>query len=201
MPTSLQEILASLDAPEEATQKTAAAKQQSKVKKAEQELIDALARVESTPSQKTASVQRTPVSDLEKMASIMADAEQEALLKEAGFYGAAVADGFMSRINMYNNVTAGLQKEAAYGEDDLVKIASAAVQGFVDAGGNTSGEDTIKIAEEAVRGYVETQEYMRKTAEAAYAQGYHSTMAEVEKVASAVFSSGAEDCAAVLRRV
>lgn len=49
--------------------------------------------------EKTASDASTPGGDLMKMASDLATAEQEALVKEAHIYGAAVADGFVHRMN------------------------------------------------------------------------------------------------------
>ena len=49
--------------------------------------------------EKTASDAGSPGGDLMKMASDLATAEQEALVKEAHIYGAAVADGFVHRMN------------------------------------------------------------------------------------------------------
>ena len=49
--------------------------------------------------EKTASDAGTPGGDLMKMASDLATAEQEALVKEAHIYGVAVADGFVHRMN------------------------------------------------------------------------------------------------------
>jgi hypothetical protein len=176
---SLNEILNDLN---EATQsKTAEATStvtETKKVAAESDLLEALQRAEtSVQSTKTASTS-SPVSDLEKMASNLASADHEALVKEAEFYGAAVADGFMARINQYEQAT-----------DSMDKVAS------------NDGVAVEKIAEEAVRGYIETRDHMEKEASAHFDQGYSDTIGQIEKVAAACFEKAVADTDLVLQNV
>jgi hypothetical protein len=105
-----------------------------KTSTAQQELMNALHRV--VQSEKTA--EATPAKDtsavdtLVKMASDLAGTEQQALVKEAHLYGAAVADGFVARLNQYDQSldAAGIKTASAEGEfvpseEDFVKFAEA----------------------------------------------------------------------------
>lgn len=179
MQTSLQDILNDLDVATSNTVKVASAPAESnKVAEAEQELVAALNRAETQlTTNKTAGTNASPRSDLEKIATDLVEAEKEALQKEANFYGAAVADGFMSRVNMYTEAAANVQKTAGDANIDVEKIAA-----------------------EAVRGYVETKARMEKEASDEYVRGYNETLSQIEKVASDVFTRGAADCAGILQR-
>ena len=179
MQTSLQDILQDLNTVTSGAEKTAEQKDtSSKVAEAEKELVAALERAETEMStSKVAEAQTTPKSDLEKIASDLVAAENEAIQKEANFYGAAVADGFMARINTYNDAAVNLQKTAEFSDTDVEKIAS-----------------------EAIRGYVETKSRMEKEASDEYVRGYNDTLAQVEKVAADVFTRGAADCVELLKK-
>ena len=64
-------------------------------------LSEAIDRALDYTTEKTASHSSNPQSDLIKIASDLATAEQDALIKEAHIYGMAVADGFASRMSSY----------------------------------------------------------------------------------------------------
>ena len=123
-------------------------------------LEDALDRALNEPLTKTASARannNSPVADLTKIAAKLATAEQEALIKEAELYGAAVCDGFMSRMHGYESSGRG------------VKVASYR--------GNDYDSDMAKIAMEL--GYQETKAELEKIASAAYNDGYSSVVNSV----------------------
>src|SRR5450631_3268985 len=69
--------------------------------------------------EKIAAVQVSPVADLVKIASDVAGAEHEALVKEAQLYGASVCDGFMARMSQYNEAA-----EKIAGQQPQVKTAA-----------------------------------------------------------------------------
>lgn len=134
-------------------EKTASAKRSSS-------LEDALDRALNEPLTKTASARasnNSPVADLTKIAAKLATAEQEALIKEAELYGAAVCDGFMSRMHGYESSGRGV-KVASYQGDDY-------------------DSDMAKIAMEL--GYQETKAELEKIASAAYNDGYSSVVNSV----------------------
>jgi hypothetical protein len=123
-------------------------------------LEDALDRALNEPLTKTASARannNSPVADLTKIAAKLATAEQEALIKEAELYGAAVCDGFMSRMHGYEASGSGV-KVASYQENDY-------------------DSDMAKIAMEL--GYQETKAELEKIASAAYNDGYSSVVNSV----------------------
>ena len=170
------ELSAILDALEgsETTTKTASASEITASHRLESALDDALSM------DKTASVYsnnaNSPSEDLVKIAQRLADAEQLALVKEAEMYGAAVCDGFLSRMNEH--------------ESNGVKVASF-------GGGADVDEVLLKQAMEL--GYRETQQQLEKVASEAFAQGYNDTLnqssdqAEAEKLASLALRQGYND--------
>jgi hypothetical protein len=159
----LSQILNSLSG---GSEKTASDNTQSKSSRS---LESALDRALNSPMSKTASVRGNsgPVEDLTKIASRLATAEQEALIKEAELYGAAVCDGFMSRMNDYD--TSSIKTAGYYGEDDFEKFAS-------------HNPDLARHAMEL--GYRETKAELEKIAQVAYTQGYSDTMQGFSKEAS-----------------
>lgn len=89
-------------------------------------LSSAIDRALGSTTEKVAShTSSEPAGDLMKIASDLANAEQEALVKEAHIYGAAVADGFIHRMNSYESASP-LTKTASYGDQaspELIKQA------------------------------------------------------------------------------
>lgn len=173
----LQTVLESLS-----TEKTAAAKAAEKetVKTASDsrlsQALEAAISELNAGSEKTASAPggASPVDDITKIAARIATAEQEALKKEAELYGAALCDGFVTRMSQYER--AGVTKTASHSgpvnQQSFTKFAS-------------ENPELVKQAMEL--GYRETKAQLEKVAQDAYAAGYQKT-AEAIKTA-------AENCA------
>lgn len=149
------------------------------------ELRQALSEV---TTEKTAETQRTkeasqaPVGQLVKMASDLVNAEEEALMKQAQVYGAAICDGFMARYAEYeaaaNEVAPEQPKTAsAQVDDDFRKFAEA-------------NPDLTKEAYDL--GYQTKMAALQKQASERFEAGYNDTMQEVHKLASALYKHGAE---------
>jgi len=117
------------------------------VSTAKNELLAALQSV-GDPTVKTAeSNSPSAIEGLQKIASDLATSEAAAMEKEANFYGAAVADGFMSRLTQYEQTAP--QVKTASVEDEFEKFASenpALVQQAIELG-YRDGMDQIKTAE------------------------------------------------------
>lgn len=154
------------------TEKTAAA---------EPEAPNAAARMLSTvrnisSAVKTASVApstpATPVASLERMAKEAQAAEQDQLLKQAQFMGAAVADGFMERFAQYDTA-----------------LASQGVKTAASLPANNAESEAVlqKVAEAA---YGQAVQDMEKQAAAEYEQGYNDQLQEIHKIASDVHYIG-----------
>ncbi len=169
---------AQAEAPAKPVEKAATKTESTKVAAAKTELVDALKRAEAAATTKTAAAAApaAPAADLQKIAADLAAADQEAIVKEANLYGAAVADGFMARLGQY---------EQAAGNE---KVAAAPA-------------DVEKIAAEAVRGYVETQQQLKVAAAQEFKRGYNDARQEIEKIASDVYGQGIADCNTVLQHL
>lgn len=132
---------------------------------------------------KTASappVQGNPAGDLVKMASDLANAEEEALLKQAQVYGAAICDGFMTRYAQY---------EAAAGEVVLDQPKTAAVTSDFQK----FAQENPELAKEAYDlGYRTKMAELQTQANEQFSAGYQDTMQEVHKIASTLYKHGAE---------
>lgn len=140
-----------------------------------------------TVNEKVASYNgNTPSEDLTKIASRLATAEQEALVKEAELYGAALCDGFMSRMGQYENAAGGYDKTASYtgGEASFEKFAS---------------ENPELVKQAAELGYQETRTELEKVASHAFEEGYLKTAEVIKTSAEAVAERGAKDTFAVLK--
>ena len=174
---SLDSVLAELNKTASAEAPKAEKATTKKVAQAKTELLDALKRVEaSTANEKTAAVAPAPAAELQKIAADLAAADQEAIIKEAHVYGAAVADGFIARLGQYDAAAGSVEKTAA-------------------------AVDVEKIAEEAVRGYIETDRQIKTAAQAEFQRGYQETVAEIEKVATDCYGQGVQDCQTVLAQL
>ncbi len=145
----------------------------------------------STVTTKTAeaqpqATQQAPVAGLVKMASDLVDAEEEALMKQAQVYGAAVCDGFMTRYAQYehaaNEVTPQPQQAktatvAAAPEGDFQKFAAA----------------NPELTKEAYDlGYRTKRAALQKEADEQFTAGHNDTLAEIHKTASELYKHGAE---------
>lgn len=128
----------------------------------------------------------SPVADLMKTAAAVADAEHDALLKEAQLYGAAVADSFVARLAQHNAALEQMNGGA--------KVASVQDGGFE----KFASENPALVKEAAELGYTTTQQQMEKLAEAAYEKGYNETVEAIYKTAHASFVQGFQDISTIL---
>jgi hypothetical protein len=121
---------------------------------------------------KTASDKTSPVDDVMKVASEMADAEKEAALAEAKLLGAAFADAAVARFSEWNQKTAGLQAPAA------APSAPAA-----------ASTDLIKQAEQVA--YERAKLEMEKQANELYTKGFNDTVEQIHSIAAGEFMKAA----------
>jgi len=119
----LSEILNSLSG---GTEKTASA--DANPSQGSTSLSSAIDRALGSTTEKVASESASePAGDLMKIASDLANAEQEALVKEAHIYGAAVADGFVHRMNSYEAASPRV-KTASHGEQSSPELIKQAME-------------------------------------------------------------------------
>jgi len=148
---------------------------------AKDELVAALNS--ATTTEKTAAVRSEPVTDrLVKVAEDLAASEGEALVKEAHLYGAAVADGFMSRVSQYEGA-AGNTKIAST-EETFEKFA----------------EENPGITKQAVElGYHHGKLQVEHLKQAAFKQGYDDASAQIGSLSQT--REGQEKLAAIANEI
>lgn len=153
----LSEILNSLSS---GTEKVASAEEATSSQDTLAGAIDRALGAVGEHTEKVASDAGAPEADLMKIASDLANAENDALIKEAHIYGAAVADGFVARLNAIVPAEPAVKQASATPDDAMLKHAMdmgyrntmAALQQV----GNTKvasaqpeyTEEQIKLAEE-----------------------------------------------------
>jgi hypothetical protein len=148
------------------------------------ELRQALAAATTT---KTAAAQspafQAPIDGLIKMAADLVDAEEEALMKQAQVYGAAICDGFMSRYAQYENAA-----------NQVVPASTKVAQTeMVDQDFQKFAAANPELTKEAYDlGYQTKIAQLRKEADEHFTAGYNDTMQEVQKVASDLYKHGTE---------
>lgn len=155
-------------------QQTNAAAPSTKVASAVEDAAGAVARAQT----KIAS--DSPVAAIEKLASELAAQDQDSSIKTAHLVGAAMADGFMSQLGMYEKVAAQMSEKtaavAAPGLDpstvELVKIAQEDPQAFLALVKEAAGEESamLKQAEDETAAQLE-RNILYKSAEH-YIAGY-----------------------------
>lgn len=149
---------------------------------------EALKAALDTALEKTASAPAaSPVDDVMKVASDIADAEKEAALKEAELLGAAFADSVVARLSTWT-------KSAA-------EVAAPAASGFTtgDAELDKFAAENPGILEEAISyGYAPNRLGLEKMANDAYAQGYNDTVEAIHKTAAVEFLKAAAITANIL---
>lgn len=145
------------------------------------ELRQALSAVSTEKTASHAQPSQAPVAGLVKMASDLVNAEEEALLKQAQVYGAAVCDGFMARYAQYeqaaNTVAPVASVKTAQVDGDFQKFAS---------------ENPELVKEAYDLGYRTKMAALQKEAEEQFEAGYNDTLNEVHKTAAAIYKHGAE---------
>ena len=109
----------------------------------------------------------TPALSLERMAKEAHAAEQDQLLKQAQFMGAAVADGFMERFAQYDT--------------------AMSAQGVKTANVVPDEEILEKVAQAA---YSQAIQDMEKTAEDEFEEGYNDQLEAIHKLASDIHYVG-----------
>jgi hypothetical protein len=171
---NLEDVLNSLGEESAPTEKVAAAEESGNSTKLSEALSSAISELTASQTKVAAAPSSdNPVADITKIASRIANAEQTALVKEAELYGAAVCDGFVARMNKYQE--AGGVKTASAGpvsEQSFTKFAS----------------DNPALVKQAMElGYRETKVQLEKVASDAFEQGYTKTAAAIK--------TAAEDCA------
>jgi hypothetical protein len=202
----LSQVLKSVREEKPATEKTAAASPaESSGEKLKTALHEALLPSSAAAETKqAASTPASPVEDLQKIASQVAASEQEALMKEAQFYGAAVADGFMARLSQYNeaaekiasqNQTPGLAVSALPQLSAPVKVATE------DSFEKFASENPQLVKEAAELGFNTTLQQMDKLAEAAHKKGFEEATTAIYKLAHSTFVRGFQDTSTLLQRL
>lgn len=131
---------------------------------------------EATTGSKVASA-GSPVNDLMKIASEVAETEQAMALKEAQLLGHAFADAVVARVGEWQ---AAAVKTASH--------APAVVEGF----DKFASENTELIKQAAEVGYTRTRTHLEKVAAAEYDRGYNETMTQVQKLAAEEFAKAAQ---------
>lgn len=124
-----------------------------------------------TASATGAVVDASAVGTLNKLAADAAAAEQAATERTASVLGAAMCDGFMTRLASWDQAVGSKVASAAPGQADLEKVAAAA--------------------------YAQGQADLEKQAADQYAEGYNAQLGQIHKIASDLHIAGQE----VARRV
>lgn len=151
---------------------------------------------------KTASIAGSnPAEGLLKLAEDLTAAEEDALSKQASLYGAAMCDGFMSRMAQYETAAeqvAPAVKTAAvavaHGQPTLIDptldaIKTAAVN---DPAFQKFASENPDLVKEAVDlGYRQTWDALVKQANDEFGRGYQDAMNETHKIASECYKAGA----------
>lgn len=145
-----------------------------KTSSARDNLVTALDSVLSVEGEKTASAGTSATGELVKMASSLASSEGDALVKEAHLYGAAVADGFMSRLGQYESSTQGM---------DTTKVASA--DGVpTDAEFEKFAQENPDLTKQAMElGYLHGKNQIDELKKLAFSQGYQDAETEINELA------------------
>lgn len=192
-------------------QKTASA-ETPKTSAAQSELFQALnaalTTVDKTAAEQTKTASATD--ELTKIAQNLAAADQEALVKEAQLYGAALMDGFVARGAQYNAQFEEKTASAVPSEQEFAAWAQANPEEFQKhaAAGYANGAATLQQQQ--------TTELQKLAASPAgqallgsYSQGYQDTVSQLEKLAStpegqdkiASFQQGYQDTATQLAEI
>lgn len=147
--------------------KTASAKEP-KTAAARDELLKALSSTLQPQQEKTASARAdaAPVVDkVVKIASDLAASEQEALKKEASFFGAAFADGCISRFNEYESSLGNVKTASA--EQSFEKFAA----------------ENPELTKQAVElGYYHGKAQIEQMKKASFEQGYADAAAQIQEL-------------------
>ena len=175
---------------------------------------------EAETALKTASAPADPAVRLEEMANKLASADAELMTKEAQTYGAAMADGFVTRLSAYDDSAATkvasaqmpIEKQAADFAEGVVAGYTSALNGdIVKTAGDADSElatidpSLVKMASEVIdgfnEGYAEATQGQTKTAASEYDAGFKKTAAAIEASVTDCYKRGFSDCDALLTSV
>jgi len=180
------------------SEKAATASTGEKLKAALREVTASAAQ--PAPQEKQAAAAGSPIEGLTKIAEQVTSAEQEAIIKEANLYGAAVADGFVARLAQYQ--TAADKVAAAQpAAPEVVRTQekqAAATDGSFE---KFAAENPELVKQAAEVGYQQTMLQMDKLAQAAYAKGHDEATLAIYKLGHASFVQGFEDTAGLLKEL
>lgn len=159
-----------------------------KVSSARDKLISALDEAMTQPAEKTASVDSQSATDeLVKVAANLANSESEALTKEAHVWGAAVADGFMTRLHEYEQATGGMEPSTKVASTDGTPTEEE-FEKFAQ-----ENPDLVKQAMEL--GYLHGKQQIDELKKQAFDQGYKDASGEIEELSKT--AEGREKLAAI----
>lgn len=172
-----------------------------------QALNAALATVDKTAAEQVKTASATD--ELTKIAQNLAAADQEALVKEAQLYGAAIMDGFVARGAQYNEQF-GKTASAVPTEQEFLAWAQQNPEEFRKhaAAGFTAGSASLQQQQEAQLNKLASTPEGQALLDS-YNQGYQATVEQLEKLAStpegrdkiASFQQGYQDTAAQLAEI
>lgn len=167
----LENIIAQMEGEAVTTTKTAAVAAPAPTSSSEERMLATVRNLTAKTAAAAAQPQGSAVDALQKIAHETAAMEEEVMLKQAEFAGAAMCDGFMSRFAQYDGAVGGSTKTA-------------------------SNADMQKVAEEA---YAQGVADLEKQASDAYAQGYQAQIQEIHKIASEIHVAGQQSARNVLQ--
>lgn len=144
-----------------------------KLSSARDKLVNALDDAMNPQAVKTAAEgSPSATGELVKMAASLANSESEAMTKEAHLFGAAVADGFMSRLGQYEGATRGMEP--------TTKVASA--NGVpTEAEFDKFAQENPDLTKQAMElGYLHGKQQVEELKKLAFEQGYGDAQTEIE---------------------
>lgn len=137
MSLTLNDVLSSLDADADNTVKTAAEQDTSTSGGVDTSALrKAIKEAEIELSKTANNTGVNAVDNLELMATKLAAAEENLLVKEAHTYGAAMADGFVTRLSMYDDSAAAEYVKTAQEQASAEAFAGGVINGYLQAQAN-----------------------------------------------------------------
>ena len=132
----------------------------------------------------------SPVAGVMKVAAEIADAEQEAAVKEAALLGAAFADSAVARFGEWQKAAGELPVPTQTLVSPMQKMASAVSQ-MDQTFAKYAEENPIQARQAISLGYEPTAGGLEKMAQDSYVQGYNDQVSEIHKVAQDEFLKAA----------
>jgi len=188
----ITDVLKSLDESDDtSTEKTASeATSKSDVRN---ELVEILLRGKGAADGTEKVASTGPTQDLEKIASDLAEAEQDAMTKEAQLYGAAVCDGFMARLSQYEEAAGYIQQHEPEKTAEVAEAEEEVEEEEIDLSGVEP--EAIHMANQLIKQASDNgeelggREALEKVAQHYYDGGYGHVM---EKAVEAMYEMGFE---------